>query len=522
MNNKKSSIILILNVLKKYSDEKHPLTQEKIINIIKKENGIDLERKSIGRNINTLIDLDYSIEHTHDGYYLSEREFEESEVSYLIDAIFSSKSMTGKYASDLSEKILKTQSCYVQKKYTYVSKSNNITRTINPEFFLNINLINEAIDKNKVITFNYLQYNEYGKMVPKNTDFLYKVCPYYLINNDGKYYLLGTFYKENPPYNLVTYRIEFMRDLQIDDSLNRIDETLVKGLGENFKIDDYINTHIYMFNDEIINAKLLITDIQTVTAILDTFGKNATISKTPKGAIASIKCDESSLFYWCLQYNESVMILSPKKFRERMFMNLKMVLRKYKELNLIAQENPSKPKINELIVDFMNDLRKTNESIISKSIETLRKDLRIYLYDHTMPNYKTIDRIDSPNIIITNDIDELEKYGIDFIMDNNDATNEKFFNIIKCISYLEEIKLKDKYKILYLVFFTNNPTFNYSNELNNELFKYFSKNGIETIKNNIVFNHNNEIINLKNDYNISWKSIKFLKDGFYNYTIITI
>ena len=430
--------------------------------------------------------------------------------------------MTGKYASDLSEKILKTQSCYVQKKYTYVSKSNNITRTINPEFFLNINLINEAIDKNIVITFNYLQYNEYGKMVPKNTDFLYKVCPYYLINNDGKYYLLGTFYKENPPYNLVTYRIEFMRDLKIDDSLNRIDETLVKGLGENFKIDDYINTHIYMFNDEIINAKLLITDIQTITAILDTFGKNATISKTPKGAIASIKCDESSLFYWCLQYNESVMILSPKKFRERMFMNLKMVLRKYKELNLIAQENPSKPKINELIVDFMNDLRKTNESIKQLSIDKIIEKLRIYIYDHSMPNYKTINQDDTPNIIISNDYDENELYGINFIMDNNYVSDSKFYNLIKNIKILEELKINNKYKTLYSVFITNNPSYNYSNDLNNSLFKFFNKKEPIPISSKDEFVYNGEILKLNFDYIITWKSVKFVNDGFYNYYIITI
>lgn len=520
-NIKKSSIILILNVLKKYSDENHPLTQEKIIDIIRREYNIDLERKSIGRNINTLIDLDYNIEHVHDGYYLAEREFEESEVSYLIDAIFSSKSMNGSYAADLSKKILDTQSQYVKKKYSYVEKSNNITRNINPQFFLNISLINDAIANNNVITFNYLQYDENGKMVPKNTDFLYKVCPYYLINNDGKYYLLGTFYNESNTHNLVNYRVEYMRDIAIDGDTFRIREKDVKGLGENFKIDDYINTHIYMFNDEIITARLLLNDIQVITAIHDTFGKNATITKSTTGTIATIKCDESSLFYWCLQYNESVMILTPKKFRERMFMNLKMVLRKYKELNEKMNEAPSRPKINELIVSYFNNLKSKNESISNISKQDLITDLRIYLYDHTMPNYKTVDQLSMPNIIVTNDLNN-EKFALCFMMDNDNATDVKFFQLIENIKYLEILKRTENYNQVFSVFLTNNSSYNYSNDSNNLYFEHFQRKNTKEITKDIVFKNDDEEIKLENNYNIVWKSLKFQKDGFYSYYILSI
>ena len=53
---KKLALIRILQILKEYSDENHPLTQEEIINILKREYGINVERKSISRNLSLLKD----------------------------------------------------------------------------------------------------------------------------------------------------------------------------------------------------------------------------------------------------------------------------------------------------------------------------------------------------------------------------------------------------------------------------------------------------------------------------------
>ena len=46
--NKKLSIIYILEILKEFSDEKHPLTQNDILKLLSSNYGMDCERKSIG------------------------------------------------------------------------------------------------------------------------------------------------------------------------------------------------------------------------------------------------------------------------------------------------------------------------------------------------------------------------------------------------------------------------------------------------------------------------------------------
>lgn len=51
---KKPSLLYVLQLLQKYSHEKNPLTQNKIAEYLLDEYDIELERKAIGRCIDTL------------------------------------------------------------------------------------------------------------------------------------------------------------------------------------------------------------------------------------------------------------------------------------------------------------------------------------------------------------------------------------------------------------------------------------------------------------------------------------
>ena len=98
-DNKKTSILLIYWTLRDYSDENHYLKQQDIIDHIKKKYGISLQRKAVSNSITLLEELDIDIDrHPKKGCRLLSRDFDESEVKYLVDAIFSSKNITGKQA----------------------------------------------------------------------------------------------------------------------------------------------------------------------------------------------------------------------------------------------------------------------------------------------------------------------------------------------------------------------------------------------------------------------------------------
>ena len=58
---KKLLILNILDILKKYTDQEHRLSQKDIVDILRTEYGMVADRKSVKRNIQNLMDIGYEI-----------------------------------------------------------------------------------------------------------------------------------------------------------------------------------------------------------------------------------------------------------------------------------------------------------------------------------------------------------------------------------------------------------------------------------------------------------------------------
>ncbi len=326
MQEKKLAIFYILDILREYSDENHPLTQKEIGEKLNNIYHIELERKSIGANLNLLADgLDYDVNKCSKGYYLGQRELDETEVKFLIDALFSSKIIPGKEAQALSKKLSSNLSRYKRKEYNYIYKSEDVFRTKNKELFHSIDIINEAINNQKMISFKYLDYDDLGNEMERYGGYRYKVSPYFMVNNNGKYYLIGKYPKYDDHIN---FKMDYIIDVQIEDEkATPIKE--VKSLGENFNITKYINDHIYMFGGNVINAKLEIISKAAPMNVIDWFGKEARFIKENDKSYVYIKSEERALFYWILQYQEDVVIVEPKELRDKVIARLKETLKCY-------------------------------------------------------------------------------------------------------------------------------------------------------------------------------------------------
>lgn len=320
--NKKLSIIYIYEILKEYSDENHLLKQQDIIKLIKQIYDMDCERKSIGNNIDFLIDLGFDIiKVPHKGCYLGERVLEPSEVSFIVDALFSSKSISGKQAKELSTKLSNLLSKYQRKRYNYIYKADEVNRTSNKELFYNIEIIQEAIEKNKKVSFNYVRppYSE------ENTLKTYIINPYFLINSQGRYYLICNFDYYNEIGN---YKVDFIKNIRIlDDERKPLNN--LKGYEKGFDISKYINEHIYPFGDKTVYATIKLTDDNSITYVMEWFGKNAKIYKKNNTTYADIVSSEKALVYWCLQYGESVELMIPSETRNKIKEIVAKIQKKY-------------------------------------------------------------------------------------------------------------------------------------------------------------------------------------------------
>lgn len=81
---KKTIILYVLNVLKKYSSEKYPVSQSAIC-VYLNEIDVPCERKTVGRNIGYLIDFGYPIKKVPGkGYWLDKAEMEKLTDKFIL------------------------------------------------------------------------------------------------------------------------------------------------------------------------------------------------------------------------------------------------------------------------------------------------------------------------------------------------------------------------------------------------------------------------------------------------------
>lgn len=83
---KKTIILYVLMMLQKGSSPEHPITQTNIANVINSM-GIPCDRKTVGRNIDYLIDFGYKIKKIKGGgcYIEKDTKFEEIDTALLKD-----------------------------------------------------------------------------------------------------------------------------------------------------------------------------------------------------------------------------------------------------------------------------------------------------------------------------------------------------------------------------------------------------------------------------------------------------
>ena len=121
MEGKKFSILAILEVLKRYSDEDHILTVKEINSHLKNEYDLELERRTLYSNVDLLKQFGYDISDFDDngkGYYLASRQFDKGEILLLCNAIHASHFISSRQSDDLIRKLLDTQSRYEAKEFS--------------------------------------------------------------------------------------------------------------------------------------------------------------------------------------------------------------------------------------------------------------------------------------------------------------------------------------------------------------------------------------------------------------------
>ena len=320
---KKNALLRIWQIFQKYSDYDHPLTQDDILRYLSRDFGIELERKAVARNISYLKEAGVEIESCKRGSYLSYRDFDDSELRLLVDGVLASRHITERHSKALIEKLCNLSNIYFRSHVKNIYSVDQWSKSDNSQFFLNISLVNEAIENGKQISFSY---NKFGTDKKLHTTATHRVSPYQLILHNQRYYLMA----HNEKWKDVGFfRLDKITDMAISEETATPLKS-VEGYENGIDYRRLASALPYMFADKIERVEFL-ADESVADQIIDWFGDGVGIKKSGDKLKVSVYVSPRAMEYWAMQYLNHVEIISPQRLRDKIKENLKSAMNKYQD-----------------------------------------------------------------------------------------------------------------------------------------------------------------------------------------------
>lgn len=321
---KKMLAFNILDIFQKYTDANHPLSQRDIERILETEYDTKADRKSIKRNIMDLIDLGFDIDYSEtirtirsstDGtaeessvlsnFYLR-RDFSDAELRVLIDEVISTSYISTRYCKDLVEKLENLSSIHFKKS---VSKKNLFDRPDikHSEFFLSLELIDEAIKAHKAISFLEPKYsidNDQAILTQKEV----VVFPYETIVENNNYYLIALPLDSD---SFRHYKIEIISNVNIVEK---------KGF-------EQIKPQKTVRNIEKINFQV---DILYASEILEELSDKLLVSSCNKDyVLIAAKLNSEDAISFAISHADHLTVISPENIKSSVSSFLKQAVNRY-------------------------------------------------------------------------------------------------------------------------------------------------------------------------------------------------
>lgn len=378
--NARWNLLLILNVLKKYTSDEQPMSasdicrkvNQEFAGLVDEENAKVISTDTVKRTLDALVYdffgkrqiLDFEVHcvmKTKDGYteydygdeqakgykkfYYYEGEFSTSEIRTLIDVIETHSYFSDEDVCGIVEKLIHLRPCTYRGRQYHDSAREN--RDEDSLLLMNIDYLSEIIENQNRARIEYCYYNEEKKLVTR-PGYPKEVEPLTLMWGNGYYYMLAY----NEKYgSIVNYRVDRIRDIQEIKADKKKKEGM--SVRESFNPVQYRMEHPVMYAGKKEHFVLLCRDTgknYVVNMIMDVFGKNVRISRAPEKLIqdflghdkayydsqgikwlkVSFESAPGGVELWATQYCTDCIVVQPDESRQRVINRLKEGTQNYR------------------------------------------------------------------------------------------------------------------------------------------------------------------------------------------------
>lgn len=340
--------VSILEILKTQSSENAPLTQTRIEAILQNQYGMTVHRNVVSNHVRKLleefpnnIEVMKKTRTAKNGeqqtmivglWWVSDYEFEPSEVRYLADAVVASASLPIKQKQDLIRKIAKMNDTVDLRALaqTATPEPTMLTRgsQINSDLMLTIEVLGEAIANNQRVSFSWCEFDKHSNLIPVSEETPTTVDPRQLAFNNGHYYLLATYPKSEKIYH---FRIDLIRDPNIVEENGKPVKASARVKKQEENLSKYMGTHPMMFGGESKIVRIRVKNNRGARLrVFEMFGTTARyVDETPETLDYEVSGNLDAVRYWIKQNSENITAIAPKELREALAVDAKAMLEEY-------------------------------------------------------------------------------------------------------------------------------------------------------------------------------------------------
>jgi len=266
----------VARMLYEQTDEDHYLTIAQIMERLEKDYGIstsrgtvgdDIKALTVGDDIKALQELGVEIEvvpSTQKRFSLIGRRFDLPELKTLIDAVESARFIPKEKSAALVEKLGSLTSQHNTEKLVRNVDVENRIKADNEKIYYIMEALNDAINANKKVSFQYFTYNVRKEQKLKYDGYTYVFSPYKLIWNGDYYYVVGYSEKHKGIGSFRVDRIVRCPKILEEDALQP---------PKNFDLNVYLNSMFRMYNGQrkqIKDVHVLANDMKSFRAVIET------------------------------------------------------------------------------------------------------------------------------------------------------------------------------------------------------------------------------------------------------------
>lgn len=318
----KNRILYLLHFLQDNSDEEHPVSTAEIRSALK-EKGYPVLIETLRDDIAALREAGFDIAVNESNglsttYSYVDRVLDVPELQILIDAVSSSQFISQTRSKQLIAKLTAMAGPSYRKNLRPGIMTSDFIKTPNSQLLYTVQKIQQAIQSDHKITFQYFQFNLEKERMPRHDGKWYVISPYVTIWKHERYFLVGW---SDERKKVVVFRIDRM-------GIPKLTRETRESAPDSFNVRDYTERIFNMYDEGDMETVTLRCRHHMIDHIIDYFGKDVEpYNITDETFDVNIKvCASTTFFSWVMGYAGDMTIARPERVSGAYARVLKQVL----------------------------------------------------------------------------------------------------------------------------------------------------------------------------------------------------